>query len=58
MAISRFAIMIRDFGRCTAEKLNHRVMAKVKLIRTLQVHHSGEGDHRAHPGFVGGETER
>ena len=53
-----FAIMIRHFGRSASKKLSHRVVAEVELIGALQVYHSGEGNHRAHSGFVCGETER
>ena len=37
-----FPIMLWNFGGCTVQKLDHGIVAKVKLLRTLQINHAGE----------------
>jgi len=51
-------IVIRNFHRSSAKKLDDGVMAEMKLIRALQVYDSRQRDRTFESGLVGCQAER
>ena len=53
-----FAVVVRNFTGRAVEKLDHGIVAEVKLIRALQINHARQRNDAGHAGFVSGEAKR
>jgi len=52
------AIVISNFAGHPMKKFNHRIVAEVKFVGSLQVYDSGEGYYARKPRFVCRQAER